>query len=707
MVKKSRRKVLLIGWDAADWKVITPLLDAGKMPALERMIDSGVMGNIATLQPVLSPMLWTSIATRMRAYKHGILGFTEPDPDTGAIRPVASASRKVKAIWNILNQEGYRSNVIGWWPSHPAEAIDGVMVSNLFHRAHQPIDRPWTMPPGAVHPPELAEKLKNLRIHPGELTSAHILPFVPQAAKIDQEKDRRLESLARTIADCSTVHAIATAVMQLEPWDFMAVYYDAIDHLGHTFMRYHPPRQEHIAPKDYELFKNVIEAGYRFHDSMLGVLLQLAGQDTTVILLSDHGFYHDHLRPANILLEPAGPAIEHRQFGILVMKGPGVQKDERIYGAGLLDITPTVLNLFDLAAGDDMDGKPLAQAFEKSLKIKRIPTWEAVPGDSGMHPENKRFDPAEAQAAIRQLVDLGYLEEPDERDEQALQATVRENSFNRAQSLMGANRFEEAITILRQLTGEYPRQLRFLHRLILCFHALEKKAEFEQTIESYLHIHEEILSADRNRLTQLKNKAAIERLTESIARGAHTWDYFLGILESSRGDLQKALLHLRKAEQESPRLPHLHLQIGRIYVKMNSWTDAGRAFNRALEIDPDDARAHFGLSIAHLSQRRDMLAASEALTAVGLLYHFPQAHYQLGVALNRLGLVERAVEALQVTLSMAPGMIKAHRLLARIYETKLDDPGKSLEHRNRANDLARRRKNQLARNRRAPIAKRK
>jgi predicted AlkP superfamily phosphohydrolase/phosphomutase len=88
------RKVLLIGWDAADWKVIHPLLDAGKMPNLERFLEQGVMGNIATLQPALSPMLWTSIATGKRPYKHGVHGFSEPDPVTGAIRPVTNLSRK-------------------------------------------------------------------------------------------------------------------------------------------------------------------------------------------------------------------------------------------------------------------------------------------------------------------------------------------------------------------------------------------------------------------------------------------------------------------------------------------------------------------------------------------------------------------------------------------------------------------------------------
>src|ERR1700675_2994796 len=95
-------RVLLIGWDAADWKVIQPLLDAGQMPNLARLIAQGVRGNLATIYPALSPMLWTSIATGKRAYKHGIHGFTEPAEDGLSILPIGNLGRKTKAFWNIL-----------------------------------------------------------------------------------------------------------------------------------------------------------------------------------------------------------------------------------------------------------------------------------------------------------------------------------------------------------------------------------------------------------------------------------------------------------------------------------------------------------------------------------------------------------------------------------------------------------------------------
>ena len=184
MSKRIAKKVLLIGWDAADWKVIKPLIAEGKMPTLAKFIAEGVHGKIKTLDPPLSPMLWTSMATGYRADKHGILGFIEPLADNSGIRPVTSTSRKVRAIWNILHNQGMRSNVVGWWPSNPAEPINGVMVSNLYQQANKPLKEKWEMLDGTVHPAEMSDVLKDFRVHPQELTFNHLAPFIPNLKKL-------------------------------------------------------------------------------------------------------------------------------------------------------------------------------------------------------------------------------------------------------------------------------------------------------------------------------------------------------------------------------------------------------------------------------------------------------------------------------------------------------------------------------------------
>ncbi|MDB4333634.1 alkaline phosphatase family protein, partial [Akkermansiaceae bacterium] len=107
-----KKKVLLIGWDSADWKIIHKLLAEGGMDGIRSLMNGGNHGNLATLEPQLSPMLWTSIATGKMAYHHGVEGFTEVDPVTGQIVPVSAATRKCKSLWEMLGEKGLRSHLV-------------------------------------------------------------------------------------------------------------------------------------------------------------------------------------------------------------------------------------------------------------------------------------------------------------------------------------------------------------------------------------------------------------------------------------------------------------------------------------------------------------------------------------------------------------------------------------------------------------------
>lgn len=154
-----------------------------------------------------------------------------------------------------------------------------------------------------------------------------------------------------------------------------------------------PPRLEGVPEDKFEIYKDVVNGAYRFQDMMLHTLLELAEPEATVIICSDHGFHPDHLRPRGIPDEPAGPAGQHRRFGIVCLKGAGIKQDERIYEATLLDIAPTILALFGPPVSEDMDRRALVQAFEEPPKIERIPSWEQEPGECGMHPADLRVDP--------------------------------------------------------------------------------------------------------------------------------------------------------------------------------------------------------------------------------------------------------------------------------------------------------------------------
>src|SRR5690242_10238658 len=107
----AARKVLLIGWDSADWNVASPLIDQGQLPHLEKLVASGVMGNLTSLELGAEPALWTSLATGRRPIDHGVLGYAEVSANGAAARPVTAASRAAPAFWNMLSARGTAAHV--------------------------------------------------------------------------------------------------------------------------------------------------------------------------------------------------------------------------------------------------------------------------------------------------------------------------------------------------------------------------------------------------------------------------------------------------------------------------------------------------------------------------------------------------------------------------------------------------------------------
>ncbi len=702
MPTNSSKKVLLIGWDAADWKAIHPLVDAGKMPNLAALIERGVIGNMATLQPALSPMLWTSIATGKRPYKHGVHGFSEPDPATGGIRPVTNLSRKTKAIWNILNQNELDTITVGWWPSNPAEPLSrGVMVSDDFQKAHGPPE-PWPLKPHTIHPERLEKNLKELRFHPSELTEEDLFPFLPGLRGLPPEdlekaaKDPRMQSLMKIIADCTSIHSAATALIQNEPWNLMCVYYDAIDHFGHAFMRYHPPQRPGVDDWEYRVFNHVVEAGYRYHDLMLGTLIQLAGEKTTVILMSDHGFHPDDFRLGSVPREPAGPAAEHRQFGIFAAAGPGIKKDERVHGASLLDITPTLLQLFGLPAGVDMDGKTLEGIFEKHPQIpEKIPSWDDVSGDHGMHPPDRQISAQDSQAALQQLVALGYIDEPDADSATALEQTVRELDYNLAQAYIDGGIFTEAVAILSRLYEKWPDEHRFGFKLATCYHSLQHTARLRETVTTVSTRRMAEAEKARTELEEIQQldpvveTARIEALTDpekekygrerrELIGKARPNLFSLRYLEASadfsEGKYADALARLAELDSEFGARKNALVLRGEILQKLRRWNEATTAFEEALAMDSESPAPLLGLARTALAQRKFSEAADYARASTGLLYFQPRAHYLAGLALYRNGDWENAEAALLTCVRQAPLASAAYRGLSHIAQYQRADP---------------------------------
>jgi len=653
MANLNPEKILLIGWDGADWKTINSLLDKGLMPNLSKLVNQGTIGNLATLDPPFSPMLWSSIATGKRPYKHGVMGFHEPSPDGENIRPVLSLSRKCKAIWNILTQKNKKTHVVGWWPSHPAEPINGVAISNFFQRANKEEKDNWELAPHAVHPQEDAAHFAQLRIHPHELTAAHIQPFIPNLAKLKKHFLKEVAYLTKILAENASLQSAFTNILRTKEWDFASVYFDGIDRVCHEFMKYHPPKQDHIPQDEFDLFNEIISGVYRFHDMMLGRQLELAGEDVTVILVSDHGFESDHLRPREVSNEPAGIAYEHSQYGIFLAKGPGIKKDNLVYGASILDITPTILHLLDLPIADDMDGLPLLSIFEDPKIPKNIDSWENVPGQAGMPTTAFLKNQSLLDKMMAQLVDLGYIDQPSENKAEAYEHTRRFCDTNLARAYFDGGQLPEAIQLFSQLHEENPKAPWIAFRLAICYQIVGEHVKCRALIQQLKESH-------------FYNSTMLVTMEASLLMG--------------EGEYQKAVDVLQKLEAEQ-KIEHSdqYLKIAYCYSILGQPEKAKNAIKNALTLDYDNPLAHQFIGIWYFNHQYFEQASEHLLTAIGLDYNLGTTHFYLAQTLLSLGKYDEAVDAFEVTLNMMPHNNQARELLSYTLRTHLDAPERAIK----------------------------
>jgi tetratricopeptide (TPR) repeat protein len=565
-------------------------------------------------------------------------------PDGTGIGPVRSTSRKCKAIWNILSQNDLKSNIVGWFATDPPEPINGVMITDQF------LVTPEAKIKNTVHPPELADSLSALRVLPNSIMGEDLVAFIPRLKEVDLKADERPIKLARRLAKAASVQAVATSLIQNERWNLMAVYFDAVDQFGHEFMSYHPPRMQGVTEKDFELYRHVMTGCYRFHDMMLHALLQYIDEQTNVILVSDHGYEcgHRRLPPEDAKKNPEGC---HRSFGIACLKGPDIKENERLFGATILDVTPTILALLGLPVGGDMDGRPWLEVFREQVKLERIFGWEGV-GDykAGLHTTEARQDPAEAAQAVAQLVELGYIAPPGKDAKETIQNTIRCNKISLVRALIDTPRMAQAVPLLRELVAEITQDEWCVHTLARCLLGLG----------------------------QLKEARALLETTSPEARLSAQVQLMLADLALAEGDKAQAVRHVETANANGISHHLLFNQIGRAFLQFERWQEAADAFRKSLETEPDNPAALDGLASVHLAKEEWESAVEKSLEAVGLVHFYPEAHFHLAVGLERSGRTREAIAAYETALGLGFQPALLHRHLLELF--KPIDAQKADEH---------------------------
>ena len=403
-----------------------------------------------------------------------------------------------------------------------------------------------------------------------------------------------------------------------------------------------------------------------------------------------------------------------------------------MHSANLLDIAPTILTLFGLPVGGDMDGRPLVEAFTDRPTVQTISSWDDVPGRDGQHPEERKLDSDESREALEQLVALGYIERPAENQEKAVAQTVRELDYNLAMSYIDAGMHGRAAPILANLYRTYPLEFRFGIQLAMCLHTLGMTDDMSRLIDDLNTRWRKAAERARWRLAevaevakqrrkewreakqereekgkqegdddapstppQLFNEAEqrVVRSLRAIARGnEQTLDYLASSVAMSEKDYEKSLDHLQKARESETKTPGFHLQVGNAYLELQRYDDAETCYQRALELDPQNPNAHLELCRSALQRRRNRKALEAATTAVGLKFHFSPAHYFLGVARERMRDIDGAIESYERAVSQNPNFAEVHTRLAGIYQKYERNEEKAKQHRQLAREVRQERK---------------
>ncbi|HHQ47498.1 MAG TPA: hypothetical protein ENK19_01265, partial [Acidobacteria bacterium] len=375
--RPTGEKVVLVGLDGLDWVLLNRLIAEGRCPTFARMKRTGAWANLVSHQPVLSPLIWTSIATGRLPEAHGILDFVVKDPKTGKDIPITNQFRKVHAFWNILSYIDTPVNVVNWWATYPAEPIDGIMVSErMFYQLFG--IRPPLDDPANVYPPEVLKEILPLLVSANDIgydevhryaaiSKAEYERHIEAAAHAENPYKDRINHLRKILAVTHGVFNIGRWMLKKHPVDVLALYIEGTDTIGHRFAHFLPPKLSWVSQADYDRYHNTMSRYYELVDRELGRLMKDAPPDTTWIVTADHGFFTGAARP-HVLPDDftVGAAQWHRMVGVFMAMGPHVRRG-KIPHADIYDLCRTVLWL---------EGAPISKQLQgHALKAMMTPDW--------------------------------------------------------------------------------------------------------------------------------------------------------------------------------------------------------------------------------------------------------------------------------------------------------------------------------------------
>lgn len=397
-------RLLVIGLDSADWRLLDPMIADGRLPHLKAFKAQAASGRMQSFYPLeKSPVLWTSISTGVLPSVHGVDNFVKGSDQ----KPVTSSAWHAPAIWDILGAAGRSSLVNGLWMTFPARPIDGVMVSDYLPYGRER-DRPLD---GLVSPDSLASLVVSCRVDPQALTAEQLGRMLPpgvDAAALEKAYPQQMQKLRDIWAADQGYLNVARRLKEARDFDLFYFYLRGPDMISHGFYHYLVADTDswHGDPEELAAFHEVVPRYYEWTDEAVGEMLSWFPADYPTVVVSDHGFYGPR---------PEGKGtVEHSEWGIFMVRSPLYEGGAAFGHLKLLDICPTMLALLDLPPAQDMPGAVLAEALTAAgrdrvahIEKNRVPSYLALRPAAGTG--KAETDTKVEEEIRRQLRSLGYI----------------------------------------------------------------------------------------------------------------------------------------------------------------------------------------------------------------------------------------------------------------------------------------------------------
>jgi predicted AlkP superfamily phosphohydrolase/phosphomutase len=264
-------KIVIIGLDSATWDLMGPWIKEGRLPNLASLTSNGVGGELESAIPPLTPPAWTSFMTGKNPGKHGIFYFLEPQPGSYAMRYANGGSRRCRTFFGLLSDAGFSVGSVNIPFTYPPEPLNGFQISGF--------DAP-SEKSAFIHPPALREEVEKVV---GKLRFD-----ITHLGFMSTDKRR-----AQVLADMEKVDEqwtkLGLYLLEKHPADLMMFTFMSIDTVQHHFWQYMDPRHFMYDPAGAKKFGDAMLRVYQRLDTAVGKLLQRVPQETTVIVVSDHG----------------------------------------------------------------------------------------------------------------------------------------------------------------------------------------------------------------------------------------------------------------------------------------------------------------------------------------------------------------------------------------------------------------------------------